>query len=96
LNSGLGSGLMSVFLPHEFVSQFSQNWYQIFINGLLYRALPEFEYLGKLLTYCNDDVIKFSHVPYTLENYMDRIWQRRHIIFRDMRTQGEHDTKVRF
>ena len=48
---------------------------------LLYPVLPEFAYLGKLLTFCYDDVIKFSHVytvyniPYTLENCMDRIWR---------------------
>ena len=44
------------------MSRFSQNWDKIFKNGLWDSVFPEFAYLGKLLTVCYDDVIKFSHV----------------------------------
>ena len=51
-----------IFLTHQFVSQFFQHWDKIFKNELLYRVVLEFAYLGKLLTFYNDDVIKFSYV----------------------------------
>ena len=56
------------FNSKEFVSQFSQNWEEIFGNGLWHHVLTEFAYLGKLLTFTgndrlrNGDVIKFSFV----------------------------------
>ena len=90
------------------MSRFSRNWDKIFKNGLLYRVFLEFAYLGKLFSFCFDDVIKFSHVctlylyvPWkiTWTGYGDDVidhFRKKSIIFRDMRTQGKHDTKVRF
>ena len=56
------------FLTQEFVSRFSQNWEEIFGNGLWHHVPTEFAYLGKLLTFTgsdrlrNGDVMKFSYV----------------------------------
>ena len=43
------------FLTQEYVSRFSQNWEEIFGNGLWYHVSTEFAYLGILLNFSGSD-----------------------------------------
>ena len=74
-----GQILWSVFLTHQFVSQFSQESDQIFKNDLciafsLSSHISENYRLFVTMTKSSFPM----YVPYTLENCMDRIWRWRH------------------
>ena len=56
------SKFRSVFLTDKFVSRFSQHWDKISTNGLRHCVLPEFAYLGKLLTFSGNGRSRDDHV----------------------------------